>query len=93
MFEKSKMHREIGAAVYVAPNCTAALSHLDVHPEDYKGNYYRGVGPALTQWLSPVHSRANADAGRVVQISGHRMSSQRAEDIYRGREVEVAKCM
>lgn len=49
IFEKSTLHREIGAALYVAPNCTAALGHLDVHPEDYKGNYYRGVGSTLTQ--------------------------------------------
>lgn len=42
VFEKSKLHREIGAAVYVAPNCTAALSHLDVHSDDYNGTYYRG---------------------------------------------------
>ncbi|KAI3395934.1 hypothetical protein diail_645 [Diaporthe ilicicola] len=42
LFEKSRLHRELGAAVYVAPNCTAALSHLDLDPKDFRGTDYRG---------------------------------------------------
>lgn len=58
VFEKSKLHREIGAAVYVAPNCTAALSHLDVHSDDYNGTYYRGVGSPSPQVVVP-HTQQN----------------------------------
>ncbi|KAK7721241.1 hypothetical protein SLS64_001537 [Diaporthe eres] len=43
VFEKSRLHRgQVGAAVYVAPNCTAALSHLDIDEKDFKGTDYRG---------------------------------------------------
>ncbi|KAJ0114666.1 salicylate hydroxylase [Diaporthe amygdali] len=42
LFEKSRLHRELGAAVYVAPNCTAALAHLDLDPKDFRGTDYRG---------------------------------------------------
>lgn len=43
VFEKSRLHRgQVGAAVYLAPNCTVALSHIDLHGQDYKGTEYRG---------------------------------------------------
>ncbi|KAJ4387129.1 hypothetical protein N0V93_007718 [Gnomoniopsis smithogilvyi] len=37
VFEKSSLHTELGNAVYCAPNCTAALSHLGVYPGDIGG--------------------------------------------------------
>lgn len=37
IFEKSRLHGEIGAAVYSAPNCTAALGHLGIYPEEIGG--------------------------------------------------------
>jgi hypothetical protein len=44
VFEKSRLHRgQVGAAVYVAPNCTVALAHIDVNDKDFKGTDYRGV--------------------------------------------------
>lgn len=44
MFEKSRLHQgQVGAAVYVAPNCTVALAHLDVDDKDFKGTDYHGV--------------------------------------------------
>lgn len=43
VFEKSRLNGQVGAAVYVAPNCTAALSHLGLDEKDFKGTDYRGV--------------------------------------------------
>lgn len=56
VFEKSRLHRgQVGAAVYVAPNCTVALSHLDLNGRDYKGTDYRGV--RVLWLLAPVFAR------------------------------------
>lgn len=60
LYEKSRLHREqAGAAVYVAPNCTAALSHLDLDENDFKGTDYRGVSGILPVsgsrvWQKPI---------------------------------------
>lgn len=43
VFEKSSLHTEIGNAVYCAPNGTAALDHLGIHPETIGGVKHRGV--------------------------------------------------
>lgn len=43
VFERSKLHTDLGNAVFCAPNCTAALSHLGIHPEETRGVLYRGV--------------------------------------------------
>lgn len=43
VFEKAKLHTETGAAVYSAPNCTAALSHLGIDPRELGGVVNTGV--------------------------------------------------
>lgn len=60
VYEKSRLHRgQVGAAVYVAPNCTAALSHLDIDEKDFKGTDYRGVSGV--QVLSEVVKETSSD--------------------------------
>ncbi|POS81106.1 salicylate hydroxylase [Diaporthe helianthi] len=70
VFEKSRLHRgQVGAAVYLAPNCTAALSHIDVHAKDYKGTNYRGFKFVNTDceveqsWTYTEEQRAKWPAG------------------------------
>lgn len=43
VFEKSRLCTELGNAVYCAPNCTAALSHLGVYPGEIGGVVNNGV--------------------------------------------------
>ncbi|KAF3767106.1 FAD/NAD(P)-binding domain-containing protein, partial [Cryphonectria parasitica EP155] len=43
IFEKSRLHTELGNAMYSAPNCTAALNHLGIHPGEIGGVVYRGA--------------------------------------------------
>lgn len=52
IFEKSSLNTEIGNAVYCAPNCTAALKHLDVHPDKIGGVVARGVRGLPSQLLT-----------------------------------------
>lgn len=70
VFEKSRLHRgQVGAAVYVAPNCTAALSHLDIDEKDFKGTDYRGFKFVNTdceveqRWTYTNEQRAQWPAG------------------------------
>jgi 2-polyprenyl-6-methoxyphenol hydroxylase-like FAD-dependent oxidoreductase len=35
LFERSALAKEIGAAMHIAPNCTALLSHMDIDPSKY----------------------------------------------------------
>lgn len=51
VFERSKLHTDLGNAVFCAPNCTAALSHLGIYPEEIRGVLYRGVSPASRKRL------------------------------------------
>lgn len=43
VFEKSSLNTELGNAVYCAPNCTAALSHLGVNPAEFGAVLNNGV--------------------------------------------------
>ncbi|KAI7773775.1 hypothetical protein LA080_009894 [Diaporthe eres] len=70
VFEKSRLQRgQVGAAVYVAPNCTAALSHLDIDEKDFKGTDYRGFKFVDTdceveqRWTYTDEQRAQWPAG------------------------------
>ncbi|KAF2798719.1 FAD binding domain protein [Melanomma pulvis-pyrius CBS 109.77] len=41
MLEKSKLAAEVGAAIHLAPNCTAVLNQLGVFPEHFGGTLTR----------------------------------------------------
>ncbi|ROW14080.1 hypothetical protein VPNG_04104 [Cytospora leucostoma] len=64
VFEKSRAHREVGAAVFLAPNCTAALSHLDLDPGNFGSTLYRSYklcnakGEIQAQGTVPEEERA-----------------------------------
>ncbi|KUI53730.1 3-hydroxybenzoate 6-hydroxylase 1 [Cytospora mali] len=86
VFEKSKLHRDFGAAVYVAPNCTAALSHIDINPGDVGGVPYRGFNfldancKVDSQWTFTEEERAKWPAAwwLVSRIDLHNALKQKA---------------
>ncbi|OJD39839.1 fad binding domain protein [Diplodia corticola] len=43
VLERSHLAREVGAAVHLAPNATAPLNSLGIHPERFGGTAYGGV--------------------------------------------------
>ncbi|KAL3472537.1 FAD/NAD(P)-binding domain-containing protein [Aspergillus californicus] len=56
VLEKSKFNRETGAAIHVAPNCTAVLEWLGLDPRDFGGTVLEKVGSYTSQGMTK-HSR------------------------------------
>ncbi|CAN8102484.1 unnamed protein product [Discula destructiva] len=98
VFEKSSLNTELGNAVYCAPNCTAALSHLGVHPGEFGAVLNNGFDfikvdgtleermrvpkEARAQWLAEWYLIARVDLHNALK---HRATSPEGP----GRPVQI----
>lgn len=84
MYEQSRFHNEIGAAIHITPNAMGALSHIGIDPRDF------GAVPLIQVQSAPKfqHCNNNEGADQIYFCKQHGLTNYRQ----RQRCCTLAEC-